>query len=70
MISNWVVLQIMSQIEKLQIEGIRSYGEPAVIEFFTPLTLIVGANGAGKTVSCFKTEFINCILQDKIAGSL
>lgn len=39
----------MSQIEKLQIEGIRSYGEPAVIEFFTPLTLIVGANGAGKT---------------------
>jgi DNA repair protein RAD50 len=42
----------MSQIEKLQIEGIRSYREPAVIEFFTPLTLIVGSNGAGKTV-CF-----------------
>ena len=44
----------MSQIEKLQLEGIRSYGEPAVIEFFTPLTLIVGANGAGKTVCGFK----------------
>ena len=41
----------MSQIQKLKIEGIRSYREPAVIEFFTPLTLIVGANGAGKTVS-------------------
>ena len=40
----------MSQIEKLQISGIRSYGEPAVIEFHNPLTLIVGANGAGKTV--------------------
>ena len=39
----------MSQIQKLKIEGIRSYREPAVIEFFTPLTLIVGANGAGKT---------------------
>ena len=42
----------MAQIKKLQIEGIRSYKEPAIIEFFTPLTLIVGANGAGKTVCC------------------
>lgn len=42
----------MAQIQKLQIEGIRSYAEPAVIEFFTPLTIIVGTNGSGKTV-CF-----------------
>jgi recombinational DNA repair ATPase RecF len=47
----------MSQIEKLQIEGIRSYREPAVIEFFTPLTLIVGSNGAGKTV-CFYIVYL------------
>ena len=40
----------MSQIDKIQVEGIRSYCEPAVVEFFTPLTLIVGTNGAGKTV--------------------
>ena len=50
----------MSQIEKLQIQGIRSYGEPAVIEFFTPLTLIVGANGAGKTVCYSVNLFMLC----------
>ena len=43
----------MSSIEKLKISGIRSYThtEAAIIEFFKPLTLIVGSNGAGKTVS-------------------
>lgn len=43
----------MSSLEKMKIQGIRSYShlEPSVIEFKKPLTLIVGPNGAGKTVS-------------------
>lgn len=45
----------MSKIEKLLIRGIRSfnpdvYAEDNVITFLTPLTLIVGPNGSGKTV--------------------
>jgi len=42
----------MSSIEKLRISGIRSFSPdlPGVIEFYTPLTIIVGHNGAGKTV--------------------
>ncbi|KAJ3051631.1 DNA repair protein rad50 [Rhizophlyctis rosea] len=48
----------MSQIEKLLIRGIRSF-DPAgtnIIEFYTPLTIIVGHNGAGKTtvIECLK----------------
>lgn len=43
----------MSSIEKLLIRGIRSYDPQAqnVIEFYSPLTIIVGPNGAGKTVN-------------------
>jgi DNA repair protein RAD50 len=43
----------MSTIEKLSIDGIRSFrsDNPQVIAFRKPLTLIVGSNGAGKTVS-------------------
>ena len=41
----------MSAIEVLSIQGIRSYGpkdqDTQVIEFFTPVTLIVGQNGSG-----------------------
>jgi DNA repair protein RAD50 len=48
----------MSSIEKLLIRGIRSFNpdEPAVIEFYSPVTLIVGHNGAGKTtiIECLK----------------
>jgi len=42
----------MSSLEKMKIQGIRSYShlEPSIIEFQKPLTLIVGPNGAGKTV--------------------
>ena len=38
-------------IEKMSVRGIRSFSpaEIAVIEFFKPLTLIVGKNGSGKT---------------------
>ena len=46
----------MSKIDKMSIQGIRSFGpeekERQVISFFTPLTLILGPNGTGKTVSC------------------
>lgn len=43
----------MSSIHKLGIIGIRSYSpeEEVVLKFFKPLTLILGKNGAGKTVS-------------------
>jgi len=42
----------MTTLDRLQIQGIRSYGasEPAQnIDFKPPLTLILGANGSGKT---------------------
>lgn len=44
----------MSRIEKLSIQGIRSFGpndrDKGIIQFFQPLTLILGPNGTGKTV--------------------
>jgi len=50
----------MSSIEKMTIQGIRSYGpkekDTQVIEFFFPVTLIIGQNGSGKTtiIECLK----------------
>ncbi|KAI9593825.1 AAA domain-containing protein [Syncephalis fuscata] len=48
----------MSCIEKLLIRGIRSFDPQGtnVIEFYKPLTIIVGHNGAGKTtiIECLK----------------
>lgn len=44
----------MSKIEKMSVMGIRSFGpedgDRQVIQFLTPLTLILGPNGTGKTV--------------------
>ena len=44
----------MSSIAKMTIQGIRSFGpedsDKGLIEFYTPLTLILGPNGTGKTV--------------------
>ena len=42
----------MSTVDKMLIKGIRSFDpeNKNVITFFRPLTLIVGSNGAGKTV--------------------
>lgn len=39
-------------LEKLAIRGIRSFDDKRVevVEFFTPVTVIVGQNGSGKTV--------------------
>jgi DNA repair protein RAD50 len=48
----------MSSIDKLLIRGIRSFDpqSPNVIEFYSPLTIIVGHNGSGKTtiIECLK----------------
>lgn len=42
-----------STIDKIAIRGIRSFDHEkmAVMQFYTPLTVIVGHNGSGKTVS-------------------
>jgi DNA repair protein RAD50 len=42
----------MTEIDKLSIRGIRAFSpaDAMVIEFYKPLTLIVGQNGSGKTV--------------------
>ena len=48
----------MSKIDKLGIRGIRSFGPFSIesVAFNTPLTLIVGENGSGKTtiIECLK----------------
>lgn len=48
----------MSKIDKLSILGIRSFDNTRseTIQFFSPLTLIVGSNGSGKTtiIECLK----------------
>eukprot|EP00954_Amorphochlora_amoebiformis_P025217 1371598-Amorphochlora_amoeboformis.AAC.1 len=50
----------MSTIKKLKIQGVRSYShlKPGTIEFFKPLTIIVGANGSGKTTIIEALKFI------------
>ncbi|TBU18352.1 Rad50-like protein [Ordospora colligata] len=48
----------MAMIRKLMISGIRSFSlrDSNTLEFYSPLTLIVGANGTGKTtiIECLK----------------
>ena len=41
----------MSSISKMQIRGISSYSpnHDETIEFYSPLTMIIGSNGCGKT---------------------
>jgi DNA repair protein RAD50 len=52
----------MCSIDKLLIKGVRSFSpsNQNVIEFYRPLTLIVGQNGAGKTVCCCKMMDTGC----------
>jgi DNA repair protein RAD50 len=49
----------MSSIQKLAVRGIRSFSpfQEEKIEFFHPLTMILGVNGAGKTtiIECLRT---------------
>ena len=54
----------MSKIDRMMIQGIRSFGpeKGETIVFTTPLTLIVGWNGSGKTV-CELVPFV-CFLTD------
>lgn len=48
----------MAALEKLAIRGIRSFDDKRVevVQFFTPVTVIVGQNGSGKTtiIECLK----------------
>lgn len=39
----------MSELESLIIRGIRSYDQAQKVDFYSPLTLICGHNGSGKT---------------------
>ncbi|KAJ1868096.1 DNA repair protein rad50 [Coemansia sp. RSA 989] len=50
----------MSVIQKLLIQGIRSVdpGNQVVIEFYSPLTIIVGQNGCGKTTIIESLKYI------------
>ena len=50
-VNKYLFFKTMSKLDRLSIRGIRSYGpeEAQVIDFCTPLTLIVGQNGSGKT---------------------
>lgn len=52
------LLPTMAALNKLAIRGIRSFDDKqiSVIEFFTPVTVIVGHNGSGKTtiIECLK----------------
>eukprot|EP01032_Pedospumella_encystans_P030175 gene30175-34058_t len=49
----------MSSISKMQIRGIRSFSpdRDETIEFYSPLTMIVGANGCGKTTIIESLKF-------------
>ncbi|EJT98707.1 hypothetical protein DACRYDRAFT_101755 [Dacryopinax primogenitus] len=50
--------QVMAFLDKLAIRGIRSFDDKsvAIIEFYSPVTVIVGHNGSGKTtiIECLK----------------
>ena len=63
----------MSSIERMSILGIRSFGtsdqDRGMILFFAPLTLILGPNGTGKTVSKLITDYKMCGLNNRVAGS-
>lgn len=49
---NSTLLTLMTTLRSLGLAGVRSYapGDLQEIQFFRPLTVIVGKNGSGKTV--------------------
>ena len=52
----------MSCFDKLTISGVRSFGpdDKGVIKFSSPLTLILGENGCGKTTVSEALKFACC----------
>jgi hypothetical protein len=56
--SSFLSLCTMSTLNKLAIRGIRSFDDKSltIVEFFSPVTVIVGHNGSGKTtiIECLK----------------
>ena len=62
----------MTSITSLSIRGIRSFGpdEAATIVFAKPLTVIVGANGCGKTtiIECLKYATTGALPPGSAAG--
>ena len=55
----------MSSIDKLALRGIRAFSpfDEEKIEFFKPLTMILGQNGAGKTtvIEALRTMTSGCL---------
>ncbi|WFC96043.1 DNA repair protein rad50 [Malassezia brasiliensis] len=62
----------MAELDKLAIRGVRSFDPKAVhiIQFFKPLTVIVGHNGSGKTVRAPLTQTIVECLKYAATGDL
>lgn len=62
----------MAALEKLLIRGIRSFDDKqaSVIEFYTPVTVIVGHNGSGKTVRVFHSYLLplNSVTDDGVVA--
>ena len=53
----------MASINKLSLRGVRSFSPDAdeqVLEFYFPCTIIVGANGCGKTTIIEALKFAVC----------
>lgn len=61
----------MTTIKRLSIQGIRSYSDKSeeVIEFFKPLTIIVGSNGSGKTTIIEALKFATTGVQPPLSDS-